>query len=110
MSASVTVMEPNSNTAPTGKSSKYRGFDLIACPITLDNEFSGFLFVGGSVHEELTSFGEETLLRKIREVAVAGGAGTDLEKGLRKIPKLSQEEIDHLCDLLEFGAKRFNGG
>ncbi len=80
------------------------GFDLIACPITLDNEFSGFLFVGGSVHDELSSFGEETLLRKIREVAVGGGAGTDLERGLRKIPKLSQEEIDHLCDLLEFGA------
>src|SRR6184192_3879298 len=27
------------------------GFDIVACPITLDNEFAGFLFVGGSVHE-----------------------------------------------------------
>src|SRR3954470_13452267 len=54
------------------------GFDLVACPITLDNEFAGFLFVGGSVHDDLTSFGEETLLRKIREVAVGAGNGTDL--------------------------------
>jgi transcriptional regulator with GAF, ATPase, and Fis domain len=80
------------------------GFDLIACPITLDNEFAGFLFVGGSIHEELTSFGQETLLRKIREVAPGNGAGTDHDRGLSKIPKLSGEEIDHLCDLLEFGA------
>ena len=56
------------------------GFDIIACPISLDNEFAGFLFVGGSIHEELNNFGEETLLRKIREVAISGGSGTDLPK------------------------------
>src|SRR5256885_67354 len=44
------------------------GFDLIGCPITLDSEFAGFLFVGGSIHDELNTFGEETLLRKIREI------------------------------------------
>src|SRR3954452_11572842 len=80
------------------------GFDLVACPIQLDNDFAGFLFVGGSVHDDLTSFGEETLLRKIREVAVGAGNGTDLDQALHKIPKLTQEEIDRLCDLLEFGA------
>jgi two-component system, NtrC family, response regulator HupR/HoxA len=80
------------------------GFDIVACPITLDNEFAGFIFVGGSVHEDLTTFGEETLLRKIREVAVGAGHGTDLDAALHKIPKLTQEEIDRLCDLLEFGA------
>ena len=79
------------------------GFDIIACPIVLDNEFAGLLFVGGSIHEEMTTFAEDTLLRKIREVAVGGGAGTDLPKAMSKIPKLTNEEIDQLCDLLEFG-------
>ena len=82
------------------------GFDLIACPIVLDGDFAGFLFVGGSVHEELTPFSEETLLRKIKEVAVQEGSGTDLDKALRKIPQLSHAEIEHLCDLLEFGANQ----
>jgi transcriptional regulator with PAS, ATPase and Fis domain len=80
------------------------GFDIVACPIQLDGDFAGFLFVGGSVHEDLTTHGEEALLRKIREVAVGGAAGTDLQKALGRIPKLSEVEIDQLCDLLEFGA------
>jgi len=79
------------------------GFDVIACPIHLDGDFAGFLFVGGSVHEELTTYAEETLLKKIREVAIGAGAGTDMQKALAKIPRLSQQEIDQLCDLLEFG-------
>src|SRR5689334_21502723 len=79
------------------------GFDAIACPITFDNEFAGCLFVGGSIHEDLTTYAEETLLKKIKEVAIGGGAGTDVQKALSKIPKLTQAEIDQLCDLLEFG-------
>ena len=79
------------------------GFDIIACPITLDGEFAGFLFVGGSIHEEMTTFAEETLLRKIKEVAIGGGAGTDTEKAIGKIPRLSEEKIEELSDLLEFG-------
>src|SRR5438270_6221376 len=43
------------------------GFDIIACPITLDGDLAGFLFVGGSIHEELTNYGEEPLMKKIRE-------------------------------------------
>jgi transcriptional regulator with PAS, ATPase and Fis domain len=83
------------------------GFDVIACPITLDQEFAGFLFVGGSVHEPLSPFAEESLLRKIREVSPSlngASAGTDLQKALGKIPLMGQSEIEHLCDLLEFGA------
>jgi transcriptional regulator with PAS, ATPase and Fis domain len=79
------------------------GFDLIACPITLDGEFAGFLFVGGSIHEEMTTFAEETLLRKIKEVAIGGGNGTDLYKAKDKIPRLAQDKIEALMDLLEFG-------
>src|SRR4051794_37766311 len=56
------------------------GFDVISCPIMLDQEFAGFLFVGGSTHDDLTVHSQETLLRKIREVAIDNAAGTDLEK------------------------------
>src|SRR5262249_61687016 len=42
------------------------GFDIVACPITFDNEFAGFLFVSGSLREPLTAFSEDTLLPKIR--------------------------------------------
>ncbi len=87
------------------------GFDVVACPLILDGDFAGFLFVGGSVHAELTPVGEETLLRKIREVAPslsapedAGKSGTDLQKALGKIPRLDETELEHLCDLLELGA------
>jgi transcriptional regulator with PAS, ATPase and Fis domain len=83
------------------------GFDVIACPIVLDGEFAGFLFVGGSVHDPLSPASTELLMRKIREVAVTssgGGIGTDLHKAVGKIPQLTEEEIEQLCDLLEFGA------
>jgi ligand-binding sensor protein len=80
------------------------GFDVIACPIVLDGDFAGFLFVGGSVHEALSPQSTELLMRKIREVAQGGGNGTDLHKAVGKIPQMTEEEIDQLCDLLEFGA------
>jgi transcriptional regulator with PAS, ATPase and Fis domain len=80
------------------------GFDVIACPIVLDGDFAGFLFVGGSVHDALSPASTELLMRKIREVAHGGGNGTDLHKAVSKIPQMSEEEIDQLCDLLEFGA------
>jgi two-component system, NtrC family, response regulator HupR/HoxA len=79
------------------------GFDLIGCPIHLDGEFAGFLFVGGSIHEELSSYAEDTLLKKIREVAIGQGNGTDLGRAVEKIPKLTDAEVGQLCDLLEFG-------
>jgi transcriptional regulator with PAS, ATPase and Fis domain len=79
------------------------GFDLVACPITLEQEFAGFLFVGGSVHAELTQFDQESLLRKIRE-CTAGTNGADLDRSLRQIPRLCADELEQLCDLLEFGA------
>jgi two-component system, NtrC family, response regulator HupR/HoxA len=82
------------------------GFDVIACPIVLDGEFAGLLFCGGSIHDAMSPHGTELLMRKIREVAGAspGGIGTDLHKAASRIPQMSQEEIDQLCDLLEFGA------
>jgi transcriptional regulator with PAS, ATPase and Fis domain len=80
------------------------GFDVIACPIVLDGEFAGFLFVGGSIHDELSSTSTELLLRKIREIAPGSGNGTDLHQAVTRIPQLTPKEIEQLCDLLEFGA------
>jgi transcriptional regulator with PAS, ATPase and Fis domain len=77
------------------------GFDVVACPIQLDGDFAGFLFVGGSVHQPLATVAEEQLLRKIREITPT--ASVDLDAALRKIPLLHEREIDQLCDLLEFG-------
>src|SRR5258708_16008598 len=79
------------------------GFDVIACPIVLDGDFAGFLFVGGSVHDALSPQSTELLMRKIREVAHGGGNGTDLHKAVSKIPQMSEEKIEELSALLEFG-------
>jgi two-component system response regulator HupR/HoxA len=79
------------------------GFDVIACPIQLDQDFAGFLFVGGSIHEELSPTSTELLLRKIKEVS-GPQPGTDLPRAIERMPRLTQQEIDQLCDLLEFGA------
>ncbi len=91
----------------------YLGFDVVACPLVLDGDFAGFLFVGGSVHAELTPIDKEGLLRKIREVAPnlqgEGASGTDLERALGRIPRLDETELEHLCDLLELGATEIEG-
>jgi transcriptional regulator with GAF, ATPase, and Fis domain len=84
------------------------GFDVVACPLVFDGDFAGLLFVGGSIHSELTPPARETLLRKIREIAPStapgGGSGTDLERAATRLPRLGEIELEHLCDLLELGA------
>src|ERR1700722_1269719 len=45
------------------------GFDVVACPLILDEDFAGFLFVGGSIHAPIEPVARESLLRKIREIA-----------------------------------------
>jgi transcriptional regulator with GAF, ATPase, and Fis domain len=90
------------------------GFDVVACPLILDEDFAGFLFVGGSIHAPIAPLGRESLLRKIREVAPATegtppaeGAPegqSELELAIDRIPRLGALELEHLCDLLELGA------
>src|SRR5215831_332471 len=78
------------------------GFDLVACPIQLDQDFAGFLFVGGAVHDPLTTVGEAELLSKVRQL---GGDGpTDPQRAVARIPQMSRPEMEQLFDLLEFGA------
>jgi transcriptional regulator with PAS, ATPase and Fis domain len=77
------------------------GFDVIACPIQFDGELAGMLFVGGARREPLTQFGEEQLLKKVREVSPQ----STIPKGaVAGIPNLSEAEVAQLSDLLEFGA------
>ena len=85
------------------------GFDVIACPIVLDGEFAGFLFVGGSVHGAALAALDRSCScarsARSRSPLVRRRIGTDLHKAVGKIPQHRRhEEIDQLCDLLEFGA------
>jgi two-component system, NtrC family, response regulator HupR/HoxA len=74
------------------------GFDVIACPITLDKELAGFLFVSGSIHTELTAEASAKLLMQIGEIAPDAP-----RPDTSHVPRLSPDEVEHLCDLLEFG-------
>jgi transcriptional regulator with GAF, ATPase, and Fis domain len=78
------------------------GFDLVACPMYVDQELAGFLFVGGALHDPLTPVGEELLLRKVRELNPA--AVPEPEPAMRRIPQMTREEMEKLFDLLELGA------
>ncbi len=74
------------------------GFDVIACPITFDKELAGFLFVSGSIHAELSPEESSKLVRTIVELAPDAPKPDPVE-----VPRLSNDEVSHLCDLLEFG-------
>jgi transcriptional regulator with PAS, ATPase and Fis domain len=78
------------------------GFDLVACPIYLDQDLAGFLFVGGAVHDPLQPVAEQQLLTKIRQLGADGMS--EPERALRRIPQMSRAEMEQLFDLLEFGA------
>src|SRR5262245_19498012 len=80
------------------------GFDVVACPIHLDQDFAGFLFVSGAVHDPLGSKAEEELLSKVR--GLGGEAPTEPTRSLARIPKMSRPEMEQLFDLLEFGANQ----
>jgi two-component system response regulator HupR/HoxA len=82
------------------------GFDVVAAPILLDGRMLGFLFTGGSLHEELNQADRQDLLHKVRELTGAdreGGKG--LEEALPAVPRMTPVELEHLCDLVELGAQ-----
>ncbi len=76
------------------------GFDVVAAPITLEGELAGFLYTGGSMREAL---GEKQRRTLIDATQLFAQPVTDLER--EKIPQLSGESLEHLMDLLEFGAQ-----
>jgi two-component system, NtrC family, response regulator HupR/HoxA len=84
------------------------GFDVVAAPILLDGRMVGFLFTGGSLHEEPSQGAKQDLLRKVRELTAADRAernGGKLDEALPAVPRMSPVELEHLCDLIELGAQ-----
>ena len=82
------------------------GFDVVAAPILLDGRMVGFLFTGGSLHEEQSHADKQDLLRKVRELTGADRAdGKGLEEALPAVPRMTPVELEHLCDLIEMGAQ-----
>jgi transcriptional regulator with PAS, ATPase and Fis domain len=79
------------------------GFDIVASPITLDDDLAGFLFTGGGYHEEPAPAQKTDLLRKVREFATENP--TKLEAEIDRVPRLAPQELEHLADLIEFGAQ-----
>ncbi len=79
------------------------GFDVIAAPIHFDGELVGFLFTGGAYHDEPTVSAKNELFRKVREFDAQ--ETSKLEKEFREVPRLSDVELKHLANLVEFGAK-----
>jgi two-component system, NtrC family, response regulator HupR/HoxA len=75
------------------------GFDLVGAPIQMDGELAGFLFVGGGVRNELGPGARQDLMRKIREFSPQA----EIDAATR-IPNLGGADVEHLMDLLEFGA------
>jgi DNA-binding NtrC family response regulator len=78
------------------------GFDLVACPITLDQDLAGFLFVGGAVHDPIPTVGREQLLAKVKQLGAEPLA--DPPAAIAGIPQMTRAEMEQLFDLLEFGA------
>jgi two-component system, NtrC family, response regulator HupR/HoxA len=82
------------------------GFDVVAAPIHLDGRMAGFLFTGGSLHEEPSPPAKQDLLHKVRELTGADRAdGKALEESLPALPRMSPVELEHLSDLVELGAQ-----
>jgi transcriptional regulator with PAS, ATPase and Fis domain len=79
------------------------GFDVVAAPIHLDDQLVGFLFTGGSYHVPATSAQRQDLLRKVREFAPE--AAPKLGEAHGTVPQLSEDDLQRLKDLVEFGAQ-----
>lgn len=76
-------------------------FTIVGCPIVSGGDYQGFIFVGGFVRAELSSLQEEQARSRIR---VLNPGATDLDRAISRLPVVSAEELEKLCDLLEFAA------
>jgi transcriptional regulator with PAS, ATPase and Fis domain len=81
------------------------GFDVVGCPIFLDGEFAGFIFVGGAVAERLSRVERDQVLVKIHELTATREPAAELERSLDRVPIMSEGELTQLQDLLELGAQ-----
>ncbi len=78
------------------------GFDVVAAPIHFGDELVGFLFTGGNYHVEPSGSQRTELFRKVREFAAP--PADELDRYHAEIPRLSDSELQHLADLIEWGA------
>jgi two-component system, NtrC family, response regulator HupR/HoxA len=79
------------------------GFDVVAAPIQLDGKLVGFLFTGGAWHREPGAGDKQELIAKLRDFSTAEPAA--LEAAIPAVPRMSAAELEHLCDLVEHGAR-----
>jgi two-component system, NtrC family, response regulator HupR/HoxA len=78
------------------------GFDVVAAPIHFGDELVGFLFTGGTYHAEPSGGQRTELFRKVREFA--SPAQEDMEREHGRVPRITDVELQHLSDLIEWGA------
>ena len=79
------------------------GFDVVAAPIEVDGQLLGFLFTGGSLHDEPSQTAKTDLVRKVRDLTSADGKA--LDEALPSVPRMSAAELEHLSDLVELAAQ-----
>ncbi|HLU67076.1 MAG TPA: sigma 54-interacting transcriptional regulator [Kofleriaceae bacterium] len=85
------------------------GFDIVAAPIHDGDRLVGFVFTGGSLHEEPSATARHDLLRKVRELTSADRADARaMEEALPAIPRTSAVELEHLSDMVELAAQEVN--
>jgi len=104
---SVKLVRDRLKGAPEGKVLVHQchlGFDVVAAPIRFDGRLVGFLFSGGSYHDEPPPVPRAELLKKVR--GFAPDDDTDLDIAHQVIPRLSDAEIAHLSDLIAYGAEQ----
>ncbi|MBT8496062.1 MAG: sigma 54-interacting transcriptional regulator [Deltaproteobacteria bacterium] len=80
------------------------GFDVVAAPIHFGDRLVGFIFTGGSYHDDSPPVSKADLLKKVKGFAPDEAA--DLERAHRAIPRLSEAEMSHLAELIEYGAEQ----
>ncbi len=78
------------------------GFQLVAAPIFVNDEFVGFVFAGGGVTSPISEGDEAELLSRTREFAASSPA--ELAGAAQAVPVLGDIELLHLRDLVELAA------
>jgi two-component system, NtrC family, response regulator HupR/HoxA len=74
---------------------------IIGAPIHLGAEYVGMLFTEGLIRHEIHDGDRAFLKGKMAEI---NPGSTDLERAADKIRYVSPEDMQRICDLLEFGA------
>jgi two-component system, NtrC family, response regulator HupR/HoxA len=77
------------------------GFSLVGAPIYLNNVYAGMLYVEGVARHALNDNDKSSLKTKIDEL---NPGSTNLSRAADRVGLLSDEDLERMSDLLEFGA------